>query len=91
MLLVMESDLRRSPKQRGAASCVLEGEMADTDKITRQEMIGMFGTDMPAEAINLMWDSPDTKTLGELRAELRQIARAAHAGTADANGVPRAE
>ena len=45
------------------------------DRITREEMIEMFGEPMPMVALKLLWDAPDTKTIGELRAELREIAR----------------
>ena len=45
------------------------------DRITREEMIEMFGEEMPREAINLLWDAPATKTIGELRAQLREIGR----------------
>jgi hypothetical protein len=44
--------------------------------ITLQEMFEMFGEQMPAEAINLLWDSAGTKTIGEVRAELRALAAA---------------
>jgi hypothetical protein len=46
----------------------------DTDKITQDEMVKMFGDAMPIEAVNLIWQSPGTKTVGEVRAELRRIA-----------------
>jgi hypothetical protein len=45
------------------------------DRITREEMIEMFGEAVPMVAVNLLWDSPSTKTIGELRAELRAIGR----------------
>jgi len=48
--------------------------MTNTDKISQEEMVKMFGETMPIEAVNLIWDSPGTMTLGEVRAELRKIA-----------------
>ena len=48
--------------------------MADTDLITRQEMVEMFGKTMPIDAVNLLWDLSGTKTIEEVRAELRSIA-----------------
>lgn len=48
--------------------------MSDTDKITKEEMMKMFGETMPIEAVNLIWNSPGTKTIGAVRAELRHIA-----------------
>lgn len=48
--------------------------MTETDKISREEMIEMFGTHMPIQAVSLLWDSDDTKTIGDIRKELRQMA-----------------
>lgn len=48
--------------------------MSETDKITREEMIEMFGEMMPIEAVSLLWEAPGEMTLGEMRAELRRIA-----------------
>lgn len=42
--------------------------------ITREEMIEMFGSEAPIEAINLIWNAPDNKTLADIRRELREIA-----------------
>lgn len=42
--------------------------------ITREEMIEMFGEECPIEAVNLIWQAPEGKTLREIRAELRTIA-----------------
>ncbi len=42
--------------------------------ITREEMIAMFGSECPIEAINLIWNAPEQKTLAEIRRELREIA-----------------
>ena len=50
--------------------------MADTDGITPQEMREMFGTTMPMEAVNLIFNAEsDEMTLGELRARLRAMGR----------------
>lgn len=35
----------------------------------------MFGESMPIEAIKLLWSAPDEKTIGEIRSELREIAK----------------
>lgn len=43
------------------------------NKITREEMIGWFGSEMPIEAVNLVWNSPGEKTLGQIREELRAM------------------
>jgi len=47
--------------------------------ITREEMVEMFGSECPIEAINLIWNAPDHKTLAEIRRELREIAAARRA------------
>ncbi len=48
--------------------------MADTSSpITQQEMVSMFGQSMPIEAVTLLWKAPDTMTVGEIRAKLRQM------------------
>lgn len=46
-------------------------------KITQQDLIDMFGETMPIEAVNLVWNSDDKKTLGQIRAELREMAKVA--------------
>jgi len=43
------------------------------DKITAEEMRTVFGTDMPIEAVKLLWETPDDWTVGQVRAELRRI------------------
>lgn len=43
-------------------------------RITRAEIVEMFGETMPIEAVNLLWDSPGEMTIGEMRAKLREIA-----------------
>ena len=54
-------------------------------RITREEMVEMFGSEMPIEAIQLMWNAPPEMTLGEIRSRLRLLAaeRAALAPAAD--------
>lgn len=47
--------------------------MTDT-RITREEMVAMFGNTLPIEAVKLVWVSPGGRTIGELRDELRRIA-----------------
>lgn len=44
------------------------------EPITREEMIAMFGETMPMEAVQLAWNADSTKTIGEIRDELRAIA-----------------
>lgn len=48
--------------------------MGEGDKITREEMRELFGDRMPLEAAKLLWDLPSTKTVDEIRAELRELA-----------------
>lgn len=49
--------------------------MSDTtDKITREEMIELFGEEMPIEAVKLLFNSDDSLTIGDIRAQLRDIA-----------------
>jgi hypothetical protein len=47
----------------------------NTAKISHDEMISMFGQAMPLEAVTLLFNSPHEKTIGEIRAELRKIAK----------------
>lgn len=42
--------------------------------ITQAEMVEMFGETMPWEAFELIGSAPDSMTLGQMRARLRQIA-----------------
>ena len=44
------------------------------EKITQEEMVAMFGAEMPIEAVELLWNAPDSKTIGEIRTDLRKIA-----------------
>ena len=48
----------------------------DDTLITREEMAALFGEYMPMEAVNLLFDSDGSKTVGELRAQLRDMAEA---------------
>ncbi len=47
-----------------------------TGPITREEMMELFGDYMPIEAVSLVWDAPGDMTLGEIRSELRKLAKA---------------
>jgi hypothetical protein len=47
----------------------------EDSRISREEMVELFGDEMPIEAVNLLWGSDGSKTCGELRTELRQIAK----------------
>lgn len=45
-------------------------------KITREEMIEWFGSEMPIEAVNLIWQADDgNKTLKDVREELRAMSK----------------
>ena len=44
------------------------------EPITQEEMAKLFGETMPMAAVKLLWESPGTMTVGEVRAELRRIA-----------------
>lgn len=48
----------------------------DQGRITQAEMASMFGSEMPIEAMELLWNAPGSMTLGEVRARLREIANA---------------
>lgn len=52
--------------------------------ITREEMITLFGEEIPMEAVALIWNEPEGMTIGQIRAKLREIARC-HCGR---NGHP---
>ena len=45
------------------------------EKISQEEMQQMFGSRMPIEAVSLLYNAPDGMTVGELRDELRRIAK----------------
>ncbi len=42
--------------------------------ITQAEIVELFGSEMPIEAVNLLWDAPGNWTVGQIRDELRRIA-----------------
>lgn len=46
---------------------------ADEGPITPAEMVEMFGTDMPPEVVQVLFDAPRHLTLGQVRAEVRRI------------------
>ena len=46
------------------------------EPITREEMVEMFGSECPMEAVKLIWNAPDGLTLAEIRRKLREIAAA---------------
>lgn len=48
--------------------------MSEGAKITREEMQELFGDAMPIEAVNLVSSSDGSKTVGQIRGELRAIA-----------------
>lgn len=52
----------------------------DTAKITHEEMIELFGEEMPIEAVSLLWGASDGETIGNVRRKLREMA-GARAGT----------
>ena len=45
----------------------------DTDPISRAELVEMFGTDMPVEAVQALWGADDGRTVGQVRAEIRRL------------------
>jgi len=45
-----------------------------TGPITREEMVELFGAEMPIEAVNAVWNAPPDWTTGDVRAELRRLA-----------------
>jgi hypothetical protein len=49
--------------------------MSDDERITQEWLIEHFGSTMPIEAVNLVFDSPGEMTIAELRDELRAMAR----------------
>lgn len=55
----------------------------DTRLITREEMVEMFGSEMPIEAVKLLVEAGDHKTIGEVRAQLRRIAHSRRRTMAD--------
>jgi hypothetical protein len=43
------------------------------EKITQDEMVDLFGEEMPVQAVELLFTSSPEKTVGELRKELRMM------------------
>lgn len=80
-------DMQTVPQQRGHQETTPHGwvetqnEMAmtgttkTTDPITQNELRTLFGESIPIEAIKLIFDAPDERTIGELRRQLREMAR----------------
>lgn len=62
------------------------------EPITLAEMVELFGETMPIEAVALLQKAPDGMTIGELRDELRRIAKDAmgwqNMDTAPRDGTP---
>lgn len=46
------------------------------DKITQEEMVALFGSTMPMDAVDLLCNAADNMTLGQARSQLREIAKA---------------
>lgn len=44
------------------------------EPITSEEMVEMFGSAMPIEAVQLVWNADGSKTVGEIRDDLRALA-----------------
>lgn len=65
-----------------SASDVVKGEEAPSGPqaidpegpISQAELVGMFGSDMPVEAVNLLWSAEDGATIGDVRKRLREMA-----------------
>lgn len=62
-----------------------------SEPITREEMMAMFGSAMPIEAVKLVWDADGSKTIGQIRDELRAIAARKQAEHADLPARLRAQ
>ncbi len=45
----------------------------DEAPITRAELVEMFGTDMPIEAVQALCDAGDGRTIDQVRAEIRRL------------------
>ena len=43
-------------------------------KFTQEELVGLFGDTLPIEVVNLLWNAPDGKTVGQIRTEVRAFA-----------------
>lgn len=49
-------------------------EKAVEPKLSQNELRELFGDEIPVEAVDIFWNSPGEKTLGEIREELRALA-----------------
>jgi len=76
--LFMENKMRDLPQQMAMQQ--LQGS-SDCAPITRDELVEMFGEDMPIEAVNLLRNTPGCMTIGEVRVELRKMAMQQLQGT----------
>jgi len=56
--------------------------------ITQTELRKLFGDEIPIEAMNLIFNSPDTMTVGEVRTKLRKIAESSRPQDEDEYGYP---
>jgi hypothetical protein len=63
--------------------------MGKKTKITKQELLELFGERMPLEATSMAWDPPGNMTLVEQRAKLREMARAWRKSQRDRTYIPR--
>lgn len=43
-------------------------------KFTQEELIGLFGDEIPIEVVNIIWNAPEGKTIGQIRSEVREFA-----------------
>jgi hypothetical protein len=48
--------------------------------ISQDEFTAWFGSEMRIEVIDLIWNAPDGTTVGEVRQQVRQLAKAYRAG-----------
>lgn len=55
------------------------------DKITLEELMDLFGGQLPIEAAAIVFSSPPDKTVGEVRAEITAMAKAAARYTIEVN------
>lgn len=55
---------------------IKEKRVMSEEKLTHAELGEIFGKTMPIEAVNLIWNSPDHVTVGEIRRELRAMGNA---------------
>lgn len=57
------------------------------EKLTQAELQHMFGDTIPIEAVNLIWNSPDYVTVGEIRKQLSIIGKGHKRYTAVVNAL----